>query len=395
MMRDSANEVLRAIATSGPLSRAQLARDLGLSGPTLTQATKYLLELGLISEVKQAPSTGGRPATLLGLIANAGQIIGVKLAQDHLFGICINLESEIQFSFSEKFDARGNDAIVALAENLKKQMKRVRGQVLGIGVGIPGVVSSSDSSTATSSMLDWHHLSVGEELTSILKTPVLLENDVNTLAISESLFGRAKDISNFITVTFGRGIGLGIVINGELYAGTSGAGEFGHVTMDINGELCECGKKGCLETIAADAAILKRAKSLGLVSERASFAKLKEAARLDKKLAENAFKQSAEAVGLALANVVSIFGPELILVSGESSDGWDIWGHWLEASLRRNTMPILSKFDIELDPWDDGRWALGATAIVMSASLTKSNNDVKTIQDVRDRLRVIGGNKVS
>lgn len=77
-MRDSANEVLRALATSGPLSRAQLARDLGLSGPTLTQATRYLMELGLIAELDQSPSTGGRPATLLGLVAGAGKVMGVN-----------------------------------------------------------------------------------------------------------------------------------------------------------------------------------------------------------------------------------------------------------------------------------------------------------------------------
>ena len=98
-MRDSAKEVLRAIATSGPLSRAQLARDLGLSGPTLTQATKYLMDLGLITELELAPSTGGRPATLLGLAANAGQVIGVKLAEDHLFGICINLDRKFNLVF--------------------------------------------------------------------------------------------------------------------------------------------------------------------------------------------------------------------------------------------------------------------------------------------------------
>ena len=109
-MRDSANEVLRALATSGPLSRAQLARDLGLSGPTLTQATRSLMELGLITELDQSPSTGGRPATLLGLVAGAGKVIGVKLADDHLYGICVDLESQIQFSFEEKFKARGEAA---------------------------------------------------------------------------------------------------------------------------------------------------------------------------------------------------------------------------------------------------------------------------------------------
>ena len=110
-MRDSTNEVLRAIATNGPLSRAQLARDLGLSGPTLTMATRYLFERGLIAEIKRSPSTGGRPATLLGLVANAGQVLGVKLADNHAVGVCANLQSEILWNFEEPFSSRGEDAI--------------------------------------------------------------------------------------------------------------------------------------------------------------------------------------------------------------------------------------------------------------------------------------------
>src|SRR5450759_3683024 len=149
-MRDSTNEVLRAIATHGPLSRAQLARDLGLSGPTLTQATKYLMDRGLITEVEQSPSTGGRPATLLGLVANAGQVLGVKLAEDHAVGVCVNLQSEILWEFEVPFSSRGDDAVKELTALLRKQIKRLKGQLLGIGIGIPGVVSPLDSSTADS-----------------------------------------------------------------------------------------------------------------------------------------------------------------------------------------------------------------------------------------------------
>lgn len=390
-MRDSTNEVFRAIATSGPLSRAQLARDLGLSGPTLTQSTKYLIERGLICELEQTPSTGGRPATLLGIVASAGQVIGVKLAADHLVGVCVNLESEILWKFEEPFNSRGQEAVLALETLLKKHSKRVTGQLLGIGIGVPGVVVPSDSATANSAMLQWSNLDVGGYLSKQLSTPVLLENDVNTLAITESLYGRGRDASNFLTLTVGRGIGLGIVINGELYAGSQGAGEIGHVTSAKNGFMCECGKRGCLETIASDPAILKMAIDQGLLNKKHSINDLWDLARKDTKVAHKFFKPAAEALGLALSNVVNIFGPELILVSGEGSEGWDIWGKWLQQSLSENVVPTLNNYELEIDPWDDAKWALGASAIVLRASLGRNQFQSPALEEVRNRLRIIPG----
>ena len=392
-MRDSTNEVLRAIATYGPLSRAQIARDLGLSGPTLTQATKYLMARGLVCELEQSPSTGGRPATLLGLVADAGQVMGVKLAEDHLVGVVVDLESNVQWSFDEAFNSRGDEAINSLSKLLLKHSKKIKGQLLGIGIGVPGVVSPGDSGTTDSAIFGWSSVNVGQRLSELLKTPVLLENDVNTLSITESLFGRGRDVSNFLTITLGRGIGLGIVINGELYSGSHGAGEIGHVTSIVNGLACECGKNGCLETIASDPAILKRAIADGVISKNSTIEKLWDIARKDSKTATKYFKPAGEALGIALANVVNVFGPELVLISGEGSQAWDIWQKFVMQSLNVNVMPTMRKFEVEIDPWDDAKWALGATAIVLQASLSRGHLQSATFQEVKNRLRVIPSNE--
>ncbi|MBC7464124.1 MAG: ROK family transcriptional regulator [Actinobacteria bacterium] len=387
-MRDSTNEVLRAIATYGPISRAQLARDLGLSGPTLTQSTRYLFERGLITELEQSPSTGGRPATLLGLVANAGQVLGVKLAEDHAVGVCVNLNSEILWSFEEPFSSRGEKAVAELTRILRKHVKKVRGQLLGIGIGFPGVVSSVDAGTAHSSMLGWDNLKVGLTISNSLNTPVLLENDVNTLAVTESLYGHGRDVSNFLTVTLGRGIGMGLVINGELYAGAYGAGEFGHVSAVTDGLECECGKFGCLETVASSPAIQAKAVRAGYVSANATMTDLLNIARRDKKIALDLFRVPAELLGLALANVVNVFGPELILISGEGVEGWDLWKSAFEKSLEANVVAALRKYDVEVDPWDDMKWALGASAIVLQASLSRSPHTNSVSNEVKNRLRI-------
>ena len=393
-MRDSTNEVLRAIATIGPVSRAQLARDLGLSGPTLTQATRYLFERGLIAEIKQSPSTGGRPATLLGLVANAGQVLGVKLADNHAVGVCINLQSEVLWSFEEPFSSRGDEAIKELIYLLKKNTKKIKGQLLGIGIGIPGVVSANESGIANSAMLGWDGANVGQQLSTALNTPVLLENDVNTLAITESLYGRGRDISNFLTITLGRGIGMGLVINGELYTGSSGAGEFGHVNAVSGGVRCECGNFGCLETIASSPAIHKAAVSAGYLSKNASMTTLWEMARKNKKMARELFKEPAKLLGLSLANVINVFGPELIFISGEGIEGWDLWEDTFKTTLHSHVVSTMAGFDIEVDPWDDTKWALGATAIVLQASLSRNQSINANVMEVKNRLRIAAKSEV-
>jgi predicted NBD/HSP70 family sugar kinase len=387
-VRDSTNEVLRAIATSGPVSRAQLARDLGLSGPTLTQATKYLFDRGLLAEVKQSPSTGGRPATLLGLVANAGQVLGLKLTENHAVGVCVNLRSEVMWSFEEPFSSRGDAAIKELIAILKKQSKKVKGQLLGIGIGIPGVVSPVDSGTADSAMLGWNKTNVGKVISDALKTPVLLENDVNTLAVTESLYGHGRDVSNFLTITLGRGIGMGIVIHGELFSGSYGAGEFGHVNAVENGPRCECGKSGCLETVASSPAIHAAAVAAGYITKSTPMSKLWEIARKDESIANRLFNRPAELLGIALANVINVFGPELIFISGEGVEGWDLWEKSFRSALTTNVVSTMNKFDIEVDPWDDAKWALGATAIVMQASLSKNQKTNASFTEVKNRLRI-------
>lgn len=387
-MRDSTNEVLRAIATYGPVSRAQLARDLGLSGPTLTQATKYLFDRGLIAEVKQSPSTGGRPATLLGLVANAGQVLGLKLTENHAVGVCVNLHSEILWSFEEPFSSRGDAAVKELIAILKKQSKKIKGQLLGIGIGIPGVVSPVDSGTADSAMLGWAKTNVGKQISDALNTPVLLENDVNTLAVTESLYGHGRDVSNFLTITLGRGIGMGIVIHGELFSGSYGAGEFGHVHAVPNGCECECGKIGCLETVASSPAIHKAAVAAGYISKSAPMSRLWDVARKDKKIAKDLFNKPAELLGIALANVINVFGPELIFISGEGVEGWDLWEDSFKRALASHVVPTMNKYDIEVDPWDDAKWALGATAIVLQASLSRNHRTNASFAEVKNRLRI-------
>jgi predicted NBD/HSP70 family sugar kinase len=245
--------------------------------------------------------------------------------------------------------------------------------------------------------LGWSNVNVGHEISKSLSTPVLLENDVNTLAIAESLFGRGRDTSNFLTVTLGRGIGLGIVINGELYSGSHGAGEFGHVTAVLNGPKCECGKNGCLEAVASNPAIMAKAIKDGICAKNDGMNKLLELARSDKKLAMRYFKEPAELLGVSLANVINIFGPELVLFGGEGVEAWDLWEPWLKSSLATHVVSSMGKYALEVDPWDDAKWALGATALILEASLGDESVENPISREVQNRLQIAPrlGTKIS
>jgi predicted NBD/HSP70 family sugar kinase len=236
--------------------------------------------------------------------------------------------------------------------------------------------------------LGWSQTNVGKAISDALKTPVLLENDVNTLAVTESLYGHGRDVSNFLTITIGRGIGMGIVIHGELFSGSYGAGEFGHVNAVENGAPCECGKKGCLEAVASSPAIHAAAVAAGYITKSAPMSKLWELARKDEEIAARLFNRPAELLGIALANVINVFGPELVFISGEGVEGWDLWEKPFKLALASHVVSTMNKFDIEVDPWDDTKWALGATAVVMQASLSKNQRTNASFTEVKNRLRI-------
>jgi predicted NBD/HSP70 family sugar kinase len=135
--------------------------------------------------------------------------------------------------------------------------------MLGVGLGVPGIAAEG---RVDSPLLGWAGFALGDDLQDALGVPVLVDNDVNTLAVAERLYGRGHDIADFVTVTVGSGIGLGIVIDGEVHRGArGGAGEFGHVCVDPDGPLCGCGNRGCLEALVGDAGLVARGRAAGIL----------------------------------------------------------------------------------------------------------------------------------
>jgi predicted NBD/HSP70 family sugar kinase len=202
-----------------------------------------------------------------------------------------------------------------------------------------------------------------------MQVPVLVDNDVNTLAIAERLYGRGRDAEHFIAVTLGRGIGLGIVTGGDIYHGFGGgAGEFGHVTAAADGPRCSCGKSGCLEALVADPALVREARAAGAIGKRQGIAALRAKADAGDGKARAIYAEAGRVLGQAVAGLVNVLSPQLVLISGEGTQAWTHYAGSFEGAFRSNLFPPLRGVTVEVDPWDDAKWAVGAATLVLRAS---------------------------
>jgi predicted NBD/HSP70 family sugar kinase len=364
--------ILRLIGSSRPIARAEIAQRLGLSPATVTSITRELIDSGLVRVAERAPSGGGRPALLLELVGGAATALGVKIAPDHTVGVTVDLDGVVYRTFEERADLTSHDALDTVSEVLGRWLDEAgeRAPLLGVGLGVPGVVDR-EAGAVTAPLMDWRDLPLRDRLQAELRTPVLVDNDVNTLAVSESLYGRGRGAESFVAVTLGRGVGLGIVAGGDIYRGFGGgAGEFGHVTADADGPLCTCGKRGCLEALVADPALVAQARERHVIGRSGTIETLRRKASSGDAGALAIFERAGELLGRHVAGLVNILCPQLVLVSGEGTQGWSYLADSFDASLRKNLFPPFGGVAVEVDPWDDAKWAIGAAALVLRATFT-------------------------
>jgi len=379
--------VLRVVGLQGPVARKTIAELLAVSPATVTTVTKELLAAGLLEQVGKTPPEGGRPAELLELVSGSAHLIGAKVAPDRVIGVCTDLRGAVAAEFTAPFDARADHPLDVLEQILQAHMGDVAGTLLGIGLGVPGMVDTADGGRVFAPTLGWEHLKVGATLQAQLGVPVIVENDVHTLAVAERLFGRGREIDDFVTVTVGRGIGLGIVVGGVLHRGfRGGAAELGHVQVDPSGARCDCGRIGCLEAVASDPALLRRARAEGLIGASADVVELRDLAAAGDAKAIRIFREAGRQLGTAVANVVNLIAPGLVIVSGEGAASWPVLSPSFEDAYRTAVLPVHADVEVVVDPLEDSDWARGAVSLLMRSVFAPSSTDGAVERLVRTRL---------
>jgi predicted NBD/HSP70 family sugar kinase len=362
--------VLSLVGRQGPISRADIARRLGLSPATVTAVTRSLMEAGVIQKVDDGEPRGGRPSELLAVVASAAQAIGVKVASGRLTGVRADLDGTVRETFAAPFDERSTNPFEALASLLEPHLGATAGtRLLGVGLGVPGFVDTR-TGQVEAPLLGWRHMPLGGYLTKLLELPVLVDNDVNALAAYEHLYGLGRAYDDFLTLTLGLGVGAAIVSGGDLRRGGHGAaGELGHFPVDPAGPECHCGKRGCLETYVSDAALLAQARAAGLAA--AGPDELLALAEAGDERSRELYRAAGVRLGTVAAGLAAVLDPQAVLVSGEGTRAWPYLSEGFLPALRTGLFPPLADgLTVHVDPWDDTKWALGAAALVLRAPFT-------------------------
>jgi predicted NBD/HSP70 family sugar kinase len=363
--------VLGLLGVNGPLGRSEIAERLAISPATVTQTTKDLLRHRLIEERAAAPSRGGRPAQLLGLVGSARHALGVKITPDHLAIVDMGLDGVVRREWRIAYDPTSADALGTLTDILGTVIAELgpedQDSLLGVGFGVPGGVDSPPEGIVNAHLLGWHDLPLGRRMRAGLHLPVLVENDVNALAVAERLYGTGRRHDDFLIVTIGVGIGAAIVNDGTVFRGAHGdAGEFGHTPTDPNGPRCVCGNHGCLEAVIGDRTLTAQAREAGVIADHQDITHLRAAADDGHPVALEIYQRAGHTFGRALATLIGLVDPEVVILHGE---GTAVWRHWLpgfEPSLDAYLYAPRRGIAVQVDRWDDRAWAQGAAALVLA-----------------------------
>ncbi|MEU2199704.1 ROK family transcriptional regulator [Isoptericola sp. NPDC019482] len=345
--------VLQHLFHEGPTSRADLARATSLTRVTISDLVNVLLSEGLVEELGVQPGRRvGKPAILVGMRTDAYQIVAVDLSDDAVMrGAVMTLTGEAVVRRSLPVAGQVGDALVDLLTRFARTLiSAATRPVIGVGVGSPGVVDDSGRIVEAPNR-QWSDLPLAAILTDRLALPVHVANDANSAALGEYTYGGAAD--SMLVLTVGQGVGAGVMVDGSRVRGAAdAAGELGHVTVVDDGELCACGRRGCLETVLA-APALRRA-----------------VAGLDPAAADEALAGVGRTLGTALAPVVGALNLGEVLLSGPA----DLLDGALRAAalqaLTDRTMPATAAgLRLRMATLDEDVVLAGAAVLVLAAQL--------------------------
>jgi len=308
--------VLQMIKKQTEISRADIAQESGLNKGTVSSLVAELLEEKLVIETGPGISSGGRRPVMLVFNQYAGNSIGIDLGVNYIHSVLTDLQGNI---VSEKHITYTSSSIEQTMEMVKDSiasMKHIAPDstygIVGIGIGVPGIIDK-DSSVLIAPNLGWKNSSIRKEIEATFDIPVIVENEANAGAYGEKVFGLGKDAENLVYISAGIGIGTGIIIDGELYRGFSGFfGEFGHMTIDMNGQQCRCGNIGCWELYASEQYLLNHSGDIN--HDEDFFDKLIRSAEKNDAQAIQLLEQTAENLGIGIVNIIHTINPQQLII---------------------------------------------------------------------------------
>jgi len=375
--------IIKELYFATTLSCSDLSLQTKKSLPLTTKMVNELIEEQYIIETGYAPSTGGRRPVMYSLRADVLYVVAV--AMDQLFTRVVIMDMQkkhvtepLKFELHPDKNPRAVDILAEKIDEYIRDSGIKKEKIAGIGIGMPGFVDARKG--INYSFMDAGGKGIPQYLTEKLKVQVYIENDSSLIALAEYRFGAAKGKKSAMVINLGWGIGLGLVMNGELFRGHEGfAGEFSHIPLFSNNKLCSCGKSGCLETEASLLIVVEKAKEgvkqgrlTTLKSEiftadpdKASMAVIMAAEKGDK-FAVELLSEAGYHIGRGVAILIHLLNPEAIVLSGRGSFAGKIWRIPLQQALNEHCIPRLSaNTAIEISELGFDAELIGAAALVM------------------------------
>jgi glucokinase-like ROK family protein len=372
--------ILNAIRTSGRMSRVEIARATGLSQASVTGITAELIGEGLLRETETGVSHGGRRPVLLALNPGGAYALGVYLSIHQIGVVIIDFEATILSSHAMTLTETHYrpevlaDKVAQAVQACLWQANFAKEQIAGVGIGIPGLVDSQTGIVRFLPNYQWENVNLRDLVQQRIDHPTYIENSANTLTISEQWFGEGRGVDNFLLITLEHGVGMGVVINGQLYRGERGiAGEFGHFTLDPQGPECRCGRRGCLEATVGNYAILRQARQAaadGLWQptdpHRITIEQVLQTARAGDPALRRIYAEAGAILGVALSNLIVLFDPSKLFISGRGTAAGDLLFASMQATIPRH---ISTKLDnrtaVIVKDWVQADYARGAAVMVL------------------------------
>jgi glucokinase-like ROK family protein len=394
--------ILLALLRHPHISRVDLAKMTGLSNTTITNLITELLVQGIVTEEGttqlQRRRGAGRPRTSLQLVPDARHAIGVHIGVGRIRVALTDLKATVLHyrSFTHPLDKSAEEVLgetLALVETVIQESGVVPQNIIGVGVGASGLVNPETGCNLMAPNLGWSNVPIRDWFTRHLSLPVIVDNNVRAMALGEAMFGAAQNVRVLAFVYARHGVGAGFVVDGQLFRGSgAGAGEIGHTTVMLDqSEPCRCGNRGCLEPLVSEPPIVAQAIILArqnghdaltrplLESAEPTIEQVFTAARAGSPVMRALLEERACYMGIALANLVNILNPELILLGGIFSQGHDLLLPTVEKTMRQRSFGNLAE-RVQLKPTTFGQQAgaVGASALALTTFFYQEQKFLQT-----------------
>lgn len=371
-------QILNRLRIQGAISRADLAKQTGLTRSTISRIIDELSNEKLVHEIASSQNLRGRPGILLSLNPKSGAAIGLEIGV-HFISILLTdfLSTPIWRKRITLDDDATREIYIEKAEELIYEAQKINDEnhlpLMGIGVAVWGMVNFTQRLIHFAPNLQWRDVPLEAKWMDLFQVPVYVENDANASALGEYYFGAGKKIEDFIYLSLDIGIGSGIISKGHLFRGALGyAGEIGHITIDPNGTLCSCGKKGCLETKAGRNVIVQRYKDHSKEND-ITFEMITQRGQAGDPIARRIFTQVGEDLGMGIGHVVNLLNPKGVILGWSLGQAFNLLLPGIEVGLQKSCLPDL-RSNLVIIPSMNGSddALLGSIALVLDEIIRES-----------------------